>query len=181
VIGLLLVTLLLLLAILLSGMEALAAIPLLLVPLSAILRARWVGLVGLLAFCAVGLGSLKGAELTDLPRFGALTASLVIPCVILMELLLSDRTVPAEKVSLWPIAVISGLLLLLMTALALLLRLRMIGVYLGSDPTLQVFVLMSLSILISGPILLTTGLKGPPTDKKGSQTVLNGQRTNKNE
>ncbi len=156
-IGQLLVTLVLAIVMVLAGMNMLGALPLILIPVSALVRSRWLGLAGLLGFFTLTLGSVKGVELTELPRFGALTASLVVPSVILLELVISDRTVRSEKFSIWPILVVSGLTAALMTFLIFLTRVKGIGVYLGSDPTLQVFVVMSLSILLSGPILLGTG------------------------
>ncbi len=180
-IGLLLVTLILMLAMLLSGMNMLGAVPLVLVPVAALVRSRWLGLIGLLGFCTLSLGSVKGVELADLPRFGALTASLVIPPVLLLELILSERTLRTEKVSVWPILVVLGLTVALVITLIGLTRVQGIGVYLGSDPTLQVFVLMSLSILFSGPILLASGTKGHPGAEKALQNPGNGQAINKNE
>ncbi|MCU0798283.1 MAG: hypothetical protein MUC62_01255 [Candidatus Thermoplasmatota archaeon] len=180
-IGQLLMTLVIVLAMLLTNMNLLGALPLVLVPLSALVRSRWLGLAGLLIFCSVTLGNAKGLELTDLPRFGAVTAALVVPSVILLELILSDRTARSEKVSIWPILVVTGVTAALIATLFFLTRVQGIGVYLGSDPTLQVFILMSLSILYSGPILLGTGNNGRPGAEKGLKSPPKGQTINKNE
>lgn len=180
-IGQLLVTLFLVLAMLLGGMNMLGAVPLILVPVAALVRSRWLGLIGLLGFCTLSLGTVEGVELADLPRFGALTASLVVPSVLLLELILSDKALRTEKVSVWPILVVFGLTAALVISLIGLTRVQGIGVYLGSDPTLQVFVLMSLSILFSGPILLGSGPRGPPGTEKALKNPGDRQAINKNE
>jgi hypothetical protein len=181
-IGQLLSLLVLALVMLLTGMDPFGFIPLLLVPISTLVRARWLGLVGLLLFWTISLATVKGADLTDIPRFGALTASLLLPTVMLLELVLTPHPYRIERISIWPFLVVAGLTIALASAMVVLTRIGNIGVYIGSDPTLQLFVLMSLTILFTGPFILRTGYGGGPSAVKGGQSprkVSGATKTNK--
>lgn len=143
-----------------TGMDLLWALPLLLVPLSTLVKARWLGMMGLFLFCTLALGSMGDVDLTDLPRFAAIATALMLPTLMLLELVLTPRPYRVEKVAVWPMVIGAGLTAALAISVLALLRMRNLGIYIGSDPTLQVFVIMSLTILFTGPFLLRTGQRG---------------------
>ncbi|MEA3559158.1 MAG: hypothetical protein U9R75_07900 [Candidatus Thermoplasmatota archaeon] len=141
-------------SILLVDTNPLWATPLLLVAASFMWDNRWVGLIGIMLFSLLSLGRVDTATLTDLGHLSMLLMFVVIPEIILLELVISPKPYRFERISVFPLVISLMLAGGFALVIFVLTRFQRIGVYLNSDPTLQVFVLMALSIFFTGPILL---------------------------
>ena len=145
-----------LVSLLVIGPDPLPILPLLLVSLSFITEKKWLGLIGLLLYGLIGLSRVEDVSMSDPVGFGAISLAMLIPMLIMLELIIAGRPYRIERVSLSPLLKITGLLLGFSLLLLIVIRISRIGIYLNSDPAIQVFILMALSILFTGPILLST-------------------------
>ncbi|MFO8050599.1 MAG: hypothetical protein R6V01_02730 [Thermoplasmatota archaeon] len=153
-------------SVLLVDLNPLWASPLLLVAVSFLWDNKWAGLLGVLLFSIITLGRVDSADLTDLGDLSLMVIFVVLPEIVLLELVLSPRPYSFDRISFAPVLISASLILGFSLALFLLTRVQRIGVYLNSDPTLQVFILMALSIFFTGPILLGSR---PADDRVGSR------------
>jgi hypothetical protein len=133
------------------------ALPLVLVLLSFMFDKRWVGVLGILGYSLITIGRLGGIDLTDIWSLVLNLLLVMIPLVILLEIVISPSPYKLERLSLPPLLISFGMGAGMITVLFALSRVQRIGVYLNSDPVLQVFILMALSIFFFGPPLLGTG------------------------
>ena len=143
-----------LISIILVDPNPLWTLPLVLVLIGNLWRKKWLSLFGLALFCVVTVGRIGDVSLTELPNLFMIGLTLVLPLIGLFEIILSPSPYRLDKVSIAPIVITTSLLSVFILALFFVIRILRIGIYLNSDPTLQVFILMSLSILLTGPILL---------------------------
>lgn len=146
-----------LVSIILVDPNPLFATPLLLVMLSFMFDKRWIGVLGILGFSLITIGRLGGIDLTDIWSLLLHTILVMIPLVVLLEIVISPTPYRLEKISIAPMIISLGMGAGMLLVLFLLSRVQRIGVYLNSDPVLQVFILMALSIFFFGPPLLGTG------------------------
>lgn len=128
--------------------------PLLLVAASFMWDNRWLGLLGLMVFSTVSLSRVDAGGLMDLWNLSMLVVLLILPEIVLLEIVLSPKPYGFEKISVYPVIISASLVAGFALVLFILTRIQRIGVYLNSDPTLQVFILMALSIFFTGPFLL---------------------------
>ncbi|MGA1820916.1 MAG: hypothetical protein ACMUIG_00155 [Thermoplasmatota archaeon] len=133
-------------------------LPLLLVSVCFLTRQKWIGLVGFLLFGLITLGRIE-VSFNDMYQLAVYTLGIIIPSLIMMELILSGKPYRLEKLSPGPIMVTAGLISGFIISLFIIVRISRVGVYLNSDLIVQVFVLMSLSILFAAPVILG-GKKG---------------------
>lgn len=146
-----------LVSIILVDPNPLFATPLLLVLLSFMFDKRWIGVLGILGFSLITIGRLGGIDLTDIWYLLLHTILVMIPLVVLLEIVISPTPYRLERISIAPMIISLGMGAGMLLVLFLLSRVQRIGVYLNSDPVLQVFILMALSIFFFGPPLLGTG------------------------
>ncbi|MGA1872189.1 MAG: hypothetical protein ACMUHY_00830 [Thermoplasmatota archaeon] len=153
--------------------------PLVLVLIGLLWERRSVTLLGIITFSIVSVGHMSAVSLSDLPEVGLLSLALVLPLVLLLEISLSDRPYRVQRISLVPILVSLGMIAVFISTLFVLARFQRIGVYVSSDPLLQVFVLISLTIFLTGPVLLGSR----PAEQEKIERSQNGQpstiKTNK--
>lgn len=133
-------------------------LPLLLVSVCFITEQKWIGLLGFLLFGLVTLGGIE-VSFNDMVQLGIYSLGIILPSIIMLELILSRKPYRLEKVSPGPIMITAGLITGFMACLLIIVRISRVGVYLNSDLIVQVFVLMSLSILFAAPVILG-GRKG---------------------
>lgn len=133
------------------------ALPLLLVSGSFIWKNRWIGLAGLALFLTVTAGRIPERYLTDLPELAMLALTLLIPSMIALELVLSERPYNLQPPGFKPLTITAVLAAMTVISLVLIPRMLRIGVYMGSDPGLQVFLVISASLLFTAPVLLSRG------------------------
>ncbi|MFW3146969.1 MAG: hypothetical protein ACMUIE_09180 [Thermoplasmatota archaeon] len=155
------------------------ALPLLLVIVSLMWEKKWPGMAGLVLFSLVTLGRVEEASLTDLPGLLILTIVMVLPEVVVLEMVLSPRPYSISRISLAPILAVSGMVVGFGAAIFILSRFQRIGVYLNSDVTLQVFIMMSLVIFFSGPVLLGSRPSGTGKVDRGDPVFSSTIKTNK--
>jgi len=141
----------------LVGPNPLWVLPLLLISASFITGNRWIGLVGAVAFGSVSLSRIDPVSLEDLFDLLVLVLTVCVPLIAAIELVLSDKPYRLEKVRWAPLAIASLLVGGMIASLFILIRVQRIGVYLRSDPSLQVFIIISMAVLFTGPILLSSG------------------------
>ncbi|MBN1391152.1 MAG: hypothetical protein JXA22_10975 [Candidatus Thermoplasmatota archaeon] len=137
------------------------AAPLVIVLIGFLWEKRSVSISGLVIFSMVSVGHVATASFSDLPHLLLLTAGLVIPIIVLLEISLSTRPFRLQRMSLIPVLASIGLVIGFCSILFIMIRVQRIGVYLSSDVLLQVFMMMAISILLTGPILL--GSRPPET------------------
>jgi hypothetical protein len=111
---------------------------------------------------------------TDLPDLIILTLAIVLPLVILLEVSLSPQPYRIRRISLVPVSISIGIILAFFGALFILGNIRRIGVYLSSDPILQVFILMALALFFTSPMLLGSR---PPEKKNRPRQGQSQPRT----
>lgn len=149
-----------LVSVLLVDRNPLYSLPLILVLLSFMFENKWVGFAGVSIYIIVTLGNLDTIDLRNMGRLLLHLVLVMAPLVVLLELVLSKKPYRIERISAYPLVISGALVMALLLFLLILTRIRRIGVYLESEPLLQVFIIISLSILIFGPTLLTrTGNK----------------------
>jgi hypothetical protein len=146
-------------SVLVIGPNPLWPLPLLLVSASYITGNRYLGIGGMVGFFAVTLGRMPAQSFFDMGQLSLMVAGIVVPGVIALDMALSERPYQFFKPRPAPVAITALLAAGLIGGIVVLSRLQRIGVYLGSDPVLQVFMVIALSVLFTGPVLLT---KGPP-------------------
>jgi len=142
------------------GPDPIPILPLLLVSLSFITEKKWLGLFGLLLYGIFGLSRVGNVDMSDLIGLGAHSLALLIPLLIMLELILAEKPYRIERISPSPPLKILALLLGFSASLVIVIRISRIGIYLNSDPAIQIFILMALSILFAGPILLSGASTG---------------------
>lgn len=155
------------------------ALPLVLVVISLLWEKKWPGVAGLVLFSLVTLGRVEDASLTDLPHLILLTVVMVLPEVVLLEVILSPRPYAISKVSLAPILTLAGMVTGFGASIYILSRFQRIGVYLNSDVTLQVFIVMSLVIFFSGPALLGSRPSVSQNGRRGNPVYSSTIKMNK--
>ncbi|MDG6225169.1 MAG: hypothetical protein QCI82_06615 [Candidatus Thermoplasmatota archaeon] len=133
------------------------ALPLLLVSGSFIWNNRWLGLTGIALFLTITVGRLPALYLSDLRDMAMLAVTLLIPSIIAIELVLTRRPYDLRAPGLKPFAITAILAVMTVIALVAIPRLLRIGIYMGSDPGLQVFFAISASLLFTAPVLLSRG------------------------
>jgi hypothetical protein len=158
-------------------------LPLVAVVFGEMFKNKWLSLLGILIFSAVSIGRYTTGSFTDMLDLILMTITLIIPVIFLLEVTLAPRPYKVRRLSVVPLLISGGMviaffgvLLLIMIAPAPYDR---IGLYLSSDPVLQVFMLMSLSILFTGPVLLGSS---PPDDQntaRGAHSQHDTIKTNK--
>ncbi len=146
-----------LVSVILVDPNPLYAVPLVLVLMSFMFDLRWLGILGILGYSLITIGRLGGIDLTDIWSLLLYTILVMVPMVILLEIVLSPSPYRLERISIAPMMISIGMGSGLVLVLLVLSRIQRIGVYLNSDPVLQVFILMALSIFFFGPPLLGTG------------------------
>lgn len=155
-----------LVSVLLVDPNPIYSLPLVLVLLGMMYNKRWIGVAGIFGYSVFTIGNLSSVDLTDIGQLSINFILILVPLVFLLELVISPRPYRIERVSIAPI-VISGLMLaFVFIVIFLLSRVQMIGIYLTSDPILQVFIIIALSILVFGPPLLSSS----------SNSVINGSQ-----
>jgi hypothetical protein len=166
-IGYLLVLYLGVISVVLIDPNPLWALPLVIVLIGQLWEKRWIGLMGILLYSVVTVGRLSSGSVSDIKDLSLLVLGIVVPILILVEINLSPSPYRLQRVSLVPVSITIGIVAGFIGALLLLLnapgRFGGIGVYLSSDPVLQIFIIMSLTIFFTGPILLGSG---PPEERK---------------
>jgi len=146
------------------------ALPLALVSIGQLWENKWLSIAGILTYSVVTVGRLAEGSFSDMSDLILLTLAVVLPIVILLEITLSSRPYKVQRISLIPtlitfciIGAFSFLLFLIKVGFGPFDR---IGVYLSSDPVLQLFILLSMAIFFTGPILLGSR---PPEKGKGAR------------
>jgi hypothetical protein len=147
-------------SVLVIGPNPLWILPLIMISASYITGNRYLGIAGVLLFFTVTLGRIPDQSFSDLPELAMLVAGLVIPGIIALELVLSDRPYVHGRLSPVPVVVAVITVGCMVSGVMVLSRLQRIGLYLGSDPMLQVFMFVSLAVLFTGPVLLARGTPG---------------------
>jgi hypothetical protein len=142
------------------GPDPLWILPLVLVSASYISGSRYLGLIGILGFFTVTLGRVPDRTFTDLQGLSMIVIGLIAPGAIALDLVLSDRPYLIDRFRTVPIGVSVLLIGGMVVSMAALSRVQRIGIYLNSDPLLQVFIAISLALLFTGPVLLTRGAPG---------------------
>ena len=130
------------------------SLPLLLVLIGFLSKRKWITLIGILLFSTVTLGRIDHGSFTDLPDLILLTLGIVVPLVILLEVSLAPRPYRLQRISLVPTLISIGIILSFFGVLFILGNIQRIGVYLSSDPLLQVFILTALALFFTAPMLL---------------------------
>jgi hypothetical protein len=136
------------------GPNPLWILPLLLISASLITEWKWIGLLGILSYAVISLGMIDDLSMTDLSELTANSLAFLIPLIILLELVISEKPYRIEKISAGPVIKTLTLIAGFIITLLIVVRISRIGVYLNSDPMIQIFILMSLSILFSAPVLI---------------------------
>jgi len=144
-------------------------LPLLPVSLSFILKRRWIGLLGILGYSTIGLSSASEVSFTDMVELLSYTSAVVLPTLVAVELVLTPAPYRLERLSPRPLILTASIIALLFLALYVLTRLLRIGLFLESDVSTQIFILISLSLFFSSPFLLSS-LQGGSRDAKKSPT-----------
>ena len=158
-------------------------LPLVLVAISLMFDKKWVGIVGILAYTiltfrdATEILYLSDVSLNNLLSIIIFTVLILLPLVAILEIVLFPRPYRIESISLGPIVISMGLAIGMLITIFILSRVQMIGVYLESDPILQVFILISIAIFLFAPSLLSRPGKG--TDKHKERSHLS--QVDKNE
>lgn len=143
------------LSLLLIEHNPLWTVPLAVIFLSLFLRSKWLGIAGIASYFLLTLGRSGTSSFSDPVGLLLRAAVLVLPALVLLELVLYPGRYRVEKVSVTSVvlmAALSGGMVLTLYAIS---RIAWIGIYLGSDPSLQVFLLISLSVLFFGPALFS--------------------------
>jgi hypothetical protein len=146
-------------SILVIGPNPLWILPLM-ISASYIMGNRYLGIAGVLLFFTVTLGRMPDQSFSDLSELAMLVAGLVLPGIIALELVLSDRPYVHGRLSMVPLGVTVISVVCMVSGVMVLSRLQRIGLYLGSDAMLQIFMLVSLAVLFTGPVLLARGTPG---------------------
>jgi len=140
------------------------SLPLVIVLIGLMWEIKWVSLIGISIFSMVTVGRIDGVYLTDAVELMMLSAALALPLIVLIDIILAPRPYKIGRFSLVPVIASVGMVAGVMIGLGILVRIQRIGIYLNTDPTLQVFILISLSIFFTGPFLLGLGT-GTPSRK----------------
>ncbi|HHD16830.1 MAG TPA: hypothetical protein ENK47_08985 [Euryarchaeota archaeon] len=151
--------------------------PLYTLPLAAVLigflfEKKWMGVAGWTGFVLISFWKLGSPNLTDIWSVSIHIIILVLPLIILLEAILSPRPYRLERIGIWPLVISIFLSAGAILLLFFLPRIQQIGIYLDSDPSLQIFIITAIAILFFGPVLLGPG----PSDPARSSGP--GQRTN---
>ena len=154
------------------------ALPLLLVTASFLWDRRWPGILGIVLYSTVTISRIEDASFTNLVLLAAYGAGLIAPLVLMLELILSPKPYRIERISVVPATISVGLLGAFVLALFLLNRYSRIGIFIRSDITLQVFMLVALTLLITGPVILSS-YGGIRARNHGEGEVLYNNNTNR--
>ncbi len=141
--------------------------PLVIVALSFAFGNRWVGIAGVLLFGTFTLNVLQDATLSNLIDLILYSVGLLFPMVIMLELILSARPYRIERVSAFPIIVTMVMICLFWGCLFIVVRVGRIGIFLGSNPSTQIFIIISLTLLFVGPFLISSRDRYVQGRKKG--------------
>lgn len=141
------------------------SLPLVVVMIGFIAKKRWLVLPGILLYATITVGRMEQGSFTDLPNLILLTVAVIVPLVILLEITLAPRPYRLQRISLVPAMISIGIIVAFFGVLLILANIQRIGVYLASDPLLQVFILMALALFFTSPILL-----GSRPPEKGNRT-----------
>jgi hypothetical protein len=152
-------------SIVLADPNPLWALPLVAVLIGLMWEKKWLALTGIALFSLVTVGRVPGTYLTDGLDLAILSVSLILPIIVLIDIVLVPRPYRIGKVSLVPILSAAGILAGLITGLIFMVQFKRIGVYLESDPTLQVFLMMSFALFLTAPFLM--GSRTPVPSRKG--------------
>lgn len=136
------------------GTNPVPVLPLILVSLSLIIERKWLGLVGILLYGLFAFGRIDQVDMSDLLGLLNYSLALLLPLLIMLELVIAEKPYRVERISIRPILTVAGLLVGFSILLVIVIRVSRIGIYLNSDPVIQVFILMALSILFFAPVLL---------------------------
>ncbi len=130
--------------------------PLVIVALSFAFDNRWVGIAGVLLFGTFTLSVLQDAALSHMLDLILYSVGLLFPMVIMLELVLSARPYRIERISAFPIILTIALICLFWGGLFIVVRVGRIGIFLGSNPSTQIFITVSLTLLLVGPFLISS-------------------------
>ena len=144
-----------LVSVFLHDWNPLYALPLVLVLISFMFDRKWVGLAGVALYILVTLGTLDTVELSNFLGLILRSFIIMLPLLVLLELVLSPKPYRLERISGYPLIISTLLVIGLFFTLFAITRIRHIGIYLDTDPLLQVFILISLAIFFFGPPLLS--------------------------
>ncbi len=170
----LLVLYLALMSTILVNPNPLFALPLVLVLISLMFDQRWIGMAGVLAYTVLTFKDtteilyLSDVSLNNIFSIIIFTILVLLPLVAILEIVLFPRPYRIERISLGPLLISMGLAIGMLITIFILSRVQMIGVYLESDPMLQVFILMSSAIFLFAPPLLSRSGKDPNGPKERS-------------
>jgi hypothetical protein len=155
------------------------SLPLIFVLIGSLLKRRWLTLLGILLFSTITLGRVDHGSFTDLPDLIVLTLGIVLPLVILLEASLAPQPYRIQRISLIPTVISIGMIIGFFSVLFLLANIRRIGVYLSSDPILQVFILMALALFFTAPVLLGSSPPEKENRPRGGNSQPRTIKTNK--
>ncbi len=141
------------------------SLPLVVVLIGLMWDMKWLSLTGIGLFSLVTVGRADGVYITEGPELLMFSVLLVIPIIVLIDIMLAPRPYRTGRVSVVPILAAIGMIAGMAGGLMIMVQVRRIGLYFESDPTLQVFLLISLSILFTGPFLL--GSRTSSSSRKG--------------
>ena len=141
--------------------------PLVIVALSFAFGNRWVGIAGVLLFGTFTLNVLQDATLSNLIDLILYSVGLLFPMVIMLELVLSARPYRIERISPFPIVLTMALICLFWGGLLVVVRVGRIGIFLGSNVSTQIFIIISLTLLLAGPFLISSRDRNVQGRKKG--------------
>ncbi|MCK5774303.1 MAG: hypothetical protein KAH57_10990 [Thermoplasmata archaeon] len=141
--------------------------PLVIVALSFAFGNRWVGIVGVLLFGTFTLNALRDASLSNLMDLILYSVGLLIPMVLMLELVLSSRPYRIERISPLPLVLTIALTCLFWGGLLAVVRVGRIGIFLGSNVSTQIFIIISLSLLLVGPFIISSGDRSIQGRKNG--------------
>ncbi len=147
------------------------ALPLLLVVASFFWNVRWPGVIGIILYSTLTLSRIDDASFTNLIRLLAYGAGLLLPTILMLELVISPKPYRLERTSLIPVLIMTGLIGVFFLALFLLMGYSRIGIYIHSDVTVQVYILIALTLFLAGPVLLTSRKPSGSGGGKRSETM----------
>jgi hypothetical protein len=133
------------------------ALPLVLVLLGIMFDLRPVGVLGILGFSIFTLERARYSGMDDIWNLFLHSVIIIIPLIITLEIILTPRPYRIERISLTPLIVTSILILVYVSLIFFIPRFERIGLYLGSQDLVQVFLVISISILLFSPPLLSRG------------------------
>ncbi len=130
--------------------------PLVIVALSFAFGNRWVGIAGVLLFGTFTLNVLHDATLSILIDLILYSVGLLLPMLIMLEFILSARPYRIERLSAFPIILTIVLICLFWGGLFIVVRVGRIGIFLGSNISTQIFITISLTLMLVGPFLISS-------------------------